>query len=72
MGACKITIQVDLGMHIHTFWHNQANQGIIQAYHPYIFKTMCNPALFRIMAYSEQGVYSEDPVKHPRWSILRK
>ena len=49
MGKCKTkAIQTDLG----TFRHNQAYPGIIQAYSG-IFKTLCNPGIFRTVAYSE-------------------
>ena len=49
MGECKTkAIQTDSG----TFRHNQAYPGIIQAYSG-IFKTLCNPGIFRTVAYSE-------------------
>ena len=49
MGKCKTkAIQTDLG----TFRHNQAYPGIIQAYSG-IFKTLCNPGIFRTVVYPE-------------------
>ena len=49
MDKCKIkAIQTDLG----TFRHNQAYPGIIQAYSD-IFKTLCNPGIFRTVVYPE-------------------
>ena len=35
-----------------TFWNNQAYSGILQAYSD-IFRTLCNPDIFRTLAYSE-------------------
>ena len=49
MGKCKAkAIQTDLG----TFRHNQVYPGIIQTYSG-IFKTLCNPGIFRTVVYPE-------------------
>ena len=49
MGICKTkAIHPDLG----TVRHNQAYPGIIQAYSA-IFKTQCNPGIFRTVVYPE-------------------
>ena len=49
MGECKTkAIQTNIG----TFRHNQAYPGIIQAYSG-IFKTLCNPGIFRTVVYPE-------------------
>ena len=49
MGKCQTKgIQTDLG----TFRHNQAYPGITQAY-PGIFKTLCNPDIFKTVLYPE-------------------
>ena len=67
----------------HFFRHNQTYSGIIQAYSG-IFRTLCNPGVFWILPtmFRTRGifrtvVYSEprniqNPVKHLRWSVLRK
>ena len=48
MGKCKTkTIQTDF-----RFRDNQAYTGIIQAYSD-IFKTLCNPGIFRTVVYPE-------------------
>ena len=49
MGKSKTkAIQTDLG----TIRHNQAYPGIIQVYSS-IFKTLCNPGIFRTVIYPE-------------------
>ena len=49
MGKCKTkAIQTDLG----TFRNNQAYPIIIYSYSG-IFKTLCNPSIFRIVIYPE-------------------
>ena len=49
MSKCKTkTFHTDLS----TFRHNQAYPGIIQAYSG-IFKTLCNPGIFRTVVYPE-------------------
>ena len=62
MGKCKIkVIEIDLG----TFKHNQAYPGIIQAY-PGIFKTLCNPGIFRTVLYSESWyVENQKHIQNP-------
>ena len=55
MCKCKTkAIQTDLG----TFKHNQTYPGIIQVYSG-IFKTLCNPDIFRTVVYREPEAYSE-------------
>ena len=49
MGKCKTKAnQIDLGI----IRHNEAYSGIIQAYSS-IFKTLCNPGIFRIVVHAE-------------------
>ena len=42
---------------VSVFRHNQAYSGIIQEYSG-IFRTLCNPAIFRTLTYSEPEVSS--------------
>ena len=50
MGKCKtIVVQTDFRI----FSHNRAYSGIIQTYSD-IFRTLCNPVIFRTVVYPEQ------------------
>ena len=48
--------------HSSIFRHNQAYSRIIQVYSG-VFRTLCNPGIFKNLAYSEPHAYSE------RWHI---
>ena len=53
MGKCKAkAIHIDLG----TFRHNKAYPEIIHAY-SHIFKTLCNPGIFRTVIYPEPWIF---------------
>ena len=56
MGKCKTkAIKIDLGI----IRHNQAYAGIIQVYSG-IFRTLCNPCIFRTVVHPEPG-HIQDP-----------
>ena len=54
--------------HLSTFTHNHAYPGIIQAYSG-IFKTLCNPGMFRTVVYPEPFTYSEPEAYSEPWQI---
>ena len=65
MEKCKAKgIQVDLGIVRHIlaysdiFKHKEVNSGNIRVYWD-IFRTLCNPGVFRTLVYSELEAYSE-------------
>ena len=62
MGKCKTkAIQTDLG----TFRHNYAHLGIIQAYSG-IFKTLCNPDIFRTAVCPESwDIQNQKHIQNP-------
>ena len=63
MVKCKTKdIQAEKG----TFRHNQAYPGIIQAYSD-IFKTQCNPGIFKTVVYPEPWhIHNQKHIQNPR------
>ena len=75
-------IQADLGIFTHIlaysdiFKHKQAYSGIIWAYSG-IFRTLCNPSIFKTLLHSEPKAYSElwyiqNPVQYLQSSVFPK
>ena len=81
----NIQVDLDIFWHILAYSdilrYKQAYIETIQAYRN-ILRTLCNPGIFRTLVYSEReaysepihtenpGMFSQNPVKYPRWSVF--